>query len=61
MHNLQLSTGTSKIQCTGPTAGMTIAPAAPGVIPDVSIDAGIDPIDNVVDAVVDPNTLTLMA
>ena len=37
---------------------MTIAPAAPGVIPDVSIDAGIDPIDNVVatTAVVDPNT-----
>jgi len=43
---------------TGPTSGMTIAPAAPGVIPDVSIDAGIDPIDNVVatTAVVDPNT-----
>ena len=41
---------------TGPTSGMTIAPAAPGVIPDVSIDAGIDPIDNVVatTAVVDP-------
>ena len=43
---------------TGPTSGMTIAPAAPGVIPDVSIDAGIDPIDNVVatTAVVDPTT-----
>ena len=42
----------------GPTAGLTIAPAAPDVIPDVSIDDGIAPIDNVVatTAVVDPTT-----
>ena len=56
--NAQSATFKGLLLITGPTSGLTIAPAAPGVIPDVSIDAGIDPIDNVVatTAVVDPNT-----
>ena len=43
---------------TGTTSGMTIAPAAPGVIGDVAIDATAAPIANVVPttSVVDPNT-----